>query len=108
MVALYNRLYISGNVTNTGIGIAYNAGLHVVAYDNGVLEVNMTVPLANGATFGTDNATIASALSTYGSVSSLQLGNLGSGQTATIGIGIIHEGYVTNWAVTPVCWTYSP
>ena len=108
---LYNHLYISGSVTNTGEGNAYNAGLHVVAYEvNGKVEVNMTVPLdgpenvtGNEITilapvFGTDAAT-----QIYGN-DSLQLGNLYSGQTVPISLGIFHEGTVTNWTITPV-WT---
>ncbi len=108
----YSRLYISGTVTNTGRGAAFNAGLHVVAYTaNGTLEINMTVPLVNDATFGTDNATdawVSSWVSAWGgSVGSSQLGNLSSGQIATIDLNIYHEGTVTNWTVTPV-WTNSP
>jgi hypothetical protein len=105
---LYNHLYISGSVTNIGKGTAVNAGLHVVAYDaNGDLLIDMTVPLdKNLAAFGTD-AEIDNWLSNsaYG-LNSLQLGILGSGQTATINLGIFHEGTVTNWTVTPV-WTNS-
>ena len=74
------------------------------------LEVNMTVPLdgqenvtGNEITdlapvFGTDAAT-----QIYGN-DSLQLGNLYSGQTVSISLGIFHEGTVTNWTITPV-WT---
>jgi hypothetical protein len=110
----YYRLYISGTVTNTGIGEAYNAGLHVVAYTaNGILEINMTVPLTNGeegVNFGTDSATNAYVLnwasSIGSSIGSLQLGNLDSGQTATVDLNIYHEGVVSNWTVTPVCYTY--
>ncbi len=112
-VILFSRLYISGSVTNTGEGTALNAGLHVVAYQTGggpsfqfdLVEINMTVPLANGASFGTDNATDAF-VSNWTGLSSLQLGDLGSGQTATISINIYHEGVVSNWTVTPV-WTNS-
>jgi hypothetical protein len=106
---LYNHLYISGSVSNTGEGIAYDAGLHVVAYAaNGAVEVNMTVPLDGtvnvtgsentdfAPVFGTDAAT-----QIYGN-DSLQLGNLYGGQTASISLGIFHEGVVTNWTVTPV------
>lgn len=108
---LYNHLYISGTVTNTGTGTAYDAGLHVVAYAaNGTLEVNMTVPIVNGENetgseitdfgpvFGTDAAT-----QIYGN-DSLQLGNLYSEQTDSISLGIFHEGKVTDWSITPV-WT---
>ena len=108
---LYNHLYISGSVTNTGQGIANNAGLHVVAYAaNGTLELNMTVPLdsqenvtSNDITdfapvFGTNAAT-----QIYGN-DSLQLGKVYSGQTVPINLGIFHEGAVTNWTITSV-WT---
>jgi hypothetical protein len=111
---LYNHLFITGSVTNTGEGTAYNAGLHVVAYEaNGKVEVNMTVPLdgpenvtGNEITilapvFGTNAAT-----QIYGN-DSLQLGELYSGQTASISLGIFHEGTVTNWTITPV-WTTAP
>ena len=47
---LYNHLLIMGSVTNTGVSTAYNAGLHVVAYQaDGKVQVNMTVPLDNWA-----------------------------------------------------------
>jgi len=100
-LAPYNHLEISGTVTNMGESTAFNAGLHIEAYDaDGTLEINMTVPLDNGASFGTNAAT-----DVYGS-SSLQLGNLDSWQVSTISIAIYHEGTVTNWTLTPV-WTNS-
>jgi hypothetical protein len=64
----------------------------------------MTVPLEGGI-FGTDNATNAFVLKTYGN--SPTLGVLDGEQTAYIGISIFHEGTVTNWTVTPV-WTNYP
>ena len=71
-----NYLWITGSVRNTGDGIAYNAGLHVVGYDTtGELLVNMTVPLGEG-TFGTTAETVADLKSTMGICSSTQLGNL--------------------------------
>lgn len=106
----YNYLYISGLVNNTGYGTAYNTGLHVVAYDadsNSTLDINLTVPLADGASLGT-NSEIDTYLTNFrGGVSSLQLGSLGSGEIATVNIAIYHEGVVSNWTVTPV-WTNSP
>jgi len=108
----YNHLYITGSVTNTGGSTAYNAGLHVFAYNStGTLEINMTVPLTNsgtmyGAVFGTDTATENYVSSTYG-ISSTQLETLGSGQNMPIMINIFHEGTATNWTITPV-WTNSP
>lgn len=99
----YNWLYIWGTVTNAGGRTAFNAGLHVVAYsNNGTLEINMTVPLINGAEYGADTATGAYA-SGFGHYST-QLGNLNSGKTATINTNIFHEGLISNWTIIPV-WT---
>ena len=97
-----NHLYITGWVTNTGAGTAYNAGLHVVAYNStGTLEINMTVPLVSsgnwsswGATFGTDVATDNFISSAFGSPNSTQLGVLYSRENVTIEMGIFHEGIV--------------
>jgi hypothetical protein len=104
----FHNMYISGSVTNIGKAIAFNAGLHVVAYDNSALEVDMTVPLGDGLAFGTDSATNAFLANnlTYG-ISSLKLSSLDNGQTMTINISIYHEGNVSNWTITPV-WTNSP
>ena len=101
----YNWLYIYGTVTNAGGKTAFNAGLHVVAFsNNGTLKINMTVPLTNGAEYGTDAATQADA-SSFGQYS-VQLRNLNSGETATININIFHEGLISNWTIIPV-WTNS-
>ena len=111
IIISYDRLWISGSVTNTGEGTAFNAGLHVVAYAaNGTLEVNITVPLNNNnvVNFGTDAATNAQAYFANGDNNpSFFLVSLGGGGTAVIGINIFHEGTVTNWTVTPV-WTNIP
>ena len=108
---LYNHLLISGSIKNTGVTTAYNAGLHVVAYQaDGKVQINMTVPLDNEANettnentdfapvFGTDAST-----QIYGN-ESLKLGNLYSEQNVTVILGIFHHGTVTNWTITPV-WT---
>ena len=106
IVQPYNHLYISGQVNNTGKGTAYNSGLSIVAYDaQGTLEINITVPFGFGV-FGTNNATEAQALRVSGS-SSLELGLVYSGQSVGADSAIYHEGYVTNWIVTPV-WTNNP
>ncbi len=97
----YNFVQITGTVTNSGAGTAFNAGLHVVGYElNGLLVANVTVPLSSGY-FGSDNATAA-----Y-STGASQFGNLGIGQIANINESIIHEGAVYNWTATPV-WSNSP
>jgi hypothetical protein len=107
----YNRLWISGSVTNTGADTAFKAGLHVVAYAaNGTLEVSITVPLNNNdvVNFGTDAATDASGYVGNGdNHPSFFLVSLGGGGTAVIGINIFHEGTVSNWTITPV-WTNIP
>jgi hypothetical protein len=118
----YDCLWIKGSITNTGKETAYNAGLKVVAYDSkGTLQINMTIPLTNGA-FGTSNATNAFVIDhhrigTYTKfdsspwrvdrIGSLELGSLNGGQTTNVTLAIFHEGTVTSWNVTPV-WTNNP
>jgi hypothetical protein len=100
-----NHLWMTGWVFNKGLGTAYNAGLHVVAYDaKGTLEVNMTVPLVDGMgeVFYTFDI-----IPRDSQINTLQFGSLDAGQNATITLSIFHEGLVTNWTVTPV-WTNSP
>jgi hypothetical protein len=101
----FNDFYITGSVGNTGLGTAYNAGLHVLAYiADGTLEINMTVPLKIGVDYGTDEATSAVAATLPYPPASLELGSLGSYITAPISLAIFHHGTVTNWTITPV-WT---
>jgi hypothetical protein len=113
----YNYLYIDGSVSNSGKGTAYNAGLHVVAYDafsNGTLDINTTVPLSGGI-YGTDAATDAFVLENYGSYNQV-FGVVDGEQTVIIGfaqpfhsttLSILHEDTVSNWTITPV-WTNLP
>ena len=104
----YNYFYISGTVTNTGNGTAFQTGLHVIAYDvydNSTRDIDMTLPF--GGQFGTDSTINAYVAKSQGGTSSLQLESLGSGQTKTINIQIFHEGTVSNWTLTPV-WTNNP
>lgn len=103
----YNYFYVSGTVSNAGNGTAFQAGLRVVAYSyNGTQEIDMTLPL--GGIFGTDSRINDYITNSYGGLgTSLQLGNLGSGQTVTTNIQIFHEGTVSNWTITPV-WTNTP
>ncbi len=106
----FSNLFINGSVTNSGSGLAFNAGLHVVAYTaNETLVVNMTVPLVKGGwVFGTDATTNAYVSNYYKDyLGTLQLGYLKSGLTVTFDLNFYHEGDVTNWTVTPV-WTNSP
>jgi hypothetical protein len=104
----FNYFYISGTVTNTGNGTAFQVGLHVIAYDtyNNTRDIDLTLPL--GGTFGTDNKTNNYITNSYGGFRpSVQFGNLGSEQTKETNIQIFHEGTVSNWTITPV-WTNTP
>jgi hypothetical protein len=111
---LYNHLYVEGSVTNSGSGIAYRAGLHVIAYAaDGTEEINLTVPLVSllnatgnevtmfGPVFGTNAKT-----QIYGN-DSLELGSLSAGQTVQISLTVFHESTVSTWTVTPV-WKNFP
>ena len=101
-------LDINGSVTNTEDGTAYNAGLHVIAYDaNDTVEVNITVPINSGGFYGIDAGTDAWVSRSIG-LSPLQLGSLDGETTQTITIiQIFHGTLVHNWTVTPV-WTNTP
>ena len=104
----YNYLSITGTVTNTGNGTAFETGLHVVAYDvsgNSTKDINLTLPF--GGSFGTDGAINDYLAKSQGGMGSLQLESLGSGQTKTVSLLIYHEGTVSNWVVTPV-WKNNP
>lgn len=103
----YYYLDIDGSVINTGEGTAYNVGLHVVAYNaQGILEINMTVPLEDYGVFYADNKTEA-LLSSHIGASGQIIGTVYTNQTAAILVDIYHQGVVSNWTVTPV-WTNSP
>jgi hypothetical protein len=106
-VSYENSLFIVGSVTNTGDGVAYNAGLHVVAYAaNGTLEIDMTIPLAGvGVSYYSANYTCPSELSTLNS--GYGYDSYSSSNSASIGIAIYSEAFAVNWTVTPV-WTNSP
>jgi cell division protein FtsB len=102
-----NHLVISGSVKNVNGGTAYNAGLQVLAFaTNGSMEVNVTVPLANGV-YGTDSST-KNFVGIHIGVFNQTLGSLAGNKTVYINeIDIYHQSTVTNWTVTPV-WTNSP
>lgn len=105
-----NRLWISGTVTNTGEGTAFNAGLHVVASAaNGTIELNMTVPLNNNdvANYGSEAASFSAYIANGDNNPSYFLPSLAGGGTAVVGINVFHEGVVSNWTLTPV-WTDIP
>ncbi len=125
-----SNFWINGSVTNIGHVTAFNAGLHVVAYNaDGTLEINMSVPLAIGV-YGADATTKAFVVNNpnfvvtpdggfgsggpsrigslpLGSLGSLQLESLDSGHFANVYLTIFHQGVVTNWTVTPM-WTNTP
>jgi hypothetical protein len=104
----YNYFYISGTITNTGNGTAFETGLHVIAYDaydNSKKDINTTLPV--GGRFGTDETINAYIAKNQGGISSFQLESLGSGQTKILNIQVFHEGTVSNWTITPV-WKNTP
>ncbi len=87
-------LYISGSVVNTGFVPAYNAGLHVIAYNvNGSLAINMTVPFYG--TFGNGENTVGQFQTVY------------QGQISNVYVNVFHEGNLASWNVTST-WTNSP
>jgi hypothetical protein len=101
-----NFLNLDGSVANVGEGTAYNAGLHVIAYDaQGVLQINATVPLAFEETFTNPYGNWEAGSGLIGGSHSVT--SLNGGQTAQIRLNIDHAGTVTNWTITPV-WTNSP
>jgi len=89
----YNRLLISGTVTNFGLSTAYNSGLHVVAVDvTGEVVVNMTVPIAAGS-YGLE-----------GNEGPSTLIDLPSKETGEAQLAIYHKGVASSWTIMPV-WT---
>lgn len=98
-------LIIHGSVSNVGTRTAYNAGLHIVAYNaQVVLEINATVALAWGEEFTNPYGNWQSAYNPIGN--SYSLTSLEGGQTTQINLSIFHSDTVTNWTITPV-WTNS-
>jgi len=88
-------LYIRGYVTNVGITVAYNAGLHVVGYSaNHEVLINMTSALDGG---------------TYqnGFTSANGLSQLYPTQSQNTMLSIYHSGTVVSWDIVAV-WTNSP
>jgi hypothetical protein len=99
-------LNLDGSVSNVGQGTAYNAGLHVVAYDaQGVIEINATVSLAFQEEFTSPFGYFQSGTGLIGGSHSVTV--LYEGQSAQIRLNIEHKQTVTNWTVTPV-WTNTP
>jgi hypothetical protein len=99
-------LNLDGSVSNVGQGVAYNAGLHVVAYDaQGALQINATVPLAFEEMFTNPYGNWQSGINLIGGSHSVT--SLSGGQAFQIRLNIYHSGTVTNWTVTPV-WTNNP
>ena len=107
-ISYENSLFIVGSVTNTGEGVAYNAGLHVVGYTvNGTLEMDMTLPLSTmrGTSYYSANYTSPTELSTLNS--GYGYDSYSSSNSASIGMAIYTPDFVSNWTVTPV-WTNTP
>ncbi len=88
-------LYVRGSVTNAGVTVAYNAGLHVVGYGaNNEVLIDMTSPV-EGGTFQS------------GFTSSQSLSQLYPTQSQNTLLAIYHQGTVVSWDITAV-WTNSP
>ena len=103
---LGNSLYITGPVTNTGEAIAYNVGIHVVAYAaNGELEINTTFPLGGTFTIYSENYTTPQHLSTLNS--GYGFDSYSSSSSTSIGLIIYTPDLVSNWTIKTV-WTNSP
>lgn len=101
-----NFLNLDGSVSNVGNGTAYNAGLHVVAYDaQGVLQINSTVPLAFQEEFTNPFGSYQAGSGLIGGSGSVT--TLSRGQAFQIRLNIYHSGIVVNWTVTPI-WTNTP
>jgi hypothetical protein len=101
----YYRLFVSGLVTNDGNGTAFNAGLHVVAYDkDAILQINMTVPLIAGSTLA-NFTTVVKIDGSYGNPP-LHFTNLAGGETTRVEFNIYHQGQLANWTVTPIYSRY--
>lgn len=101
----YYRLFVSGLVTNEGNGTAFNAGLHVVAYDkDAILQINMTVPLIAGSTLA-NFTTVVKIDGSYGNPP-LHFANLAGGETTRVEFNIYHKGQLANWTVTPIYSRY--
>ena len=99
-------LNLEGSVNNVGKSVAYNAGLHVVAYDaQGVKEIDATVPLAFEETFTNPFGYFQAGSGLIGG--SYSVTSLSAGQSAQIRLNIDYSGTVTNWTATPV-WTNTP
>ena len=107
---LSNRLWISGSVTNTGEGTAFNVGLHVFAYSSdGTKVLDLTVPVNNNdvVSYGSQDASLSAYVSNGDNNPSYFLPSLGGGGIAYVGINVFHEGVASNWTLT-VVWTYIP
>lgn len=105
-----SRIWISGTVTNTGEGTAFNVGLHVFAYtSNGTKVLDLTVPVNNNdvVSYGSQEASLSAYVSNGDNNPSYFLSSLAGGGIAYLGINVFHVGTASNWTVTPV-WTNTP
>ena len=105
-----SRLWISGTVTNTGEGTAFNVGLHVFAYtSNGTKVLDLTVPVNKNdvVSYGSQEASLSAYVSNGDNNPSYFLPSLAGGGIAYLGINVFHVGTASNWTVTPV-WTNMP
>jgi hypothetical protein len=91
-------------VFNSGAGMANNAGLNVLAFDeeNFVL-MNYTVPIVGYGVFSiNENRTL---IHSYVQLTPLEFGNVLSQQNVTVRLAIFHEGLFLNstrYQINPV------
>ncbi len=91
---LWNHLWISGTVMNTGSGIAHNAGLQVIGYSSsGKVLINTTIPL---------KGIISTNYQDYGVVTPLS--TVEPTQSIDVRASIFHKGTLSQWEISPV-WT---
>lgn len=83
-------LYVRGDVRNTGVTTAYNAGLHIVGYD---VNHQVLIDLVASAGYGVYQ---------NGFVSDTSFTQILPTQSQTVMISIYHSGTVVSWEITPV------
>jgi len=107
VISYSSSLWIVGTVTNVGDAVAYNTGIHVIAYTaQGTLEINMTCPLEGLPV--TYNATTRN---TVPQLSPLNSGygydSYSSSNSQSVALTIYTQEQVSNWTITPI-WTNTP
>jgi len=100
----FSYVWITGWVFNAGAGMANNAGLNVLAFDEGnSVLMNYTVPIAGYGVFSiNENRTL---IHSYVQLTPLEFGNVLSQQNVTVRLAIFHEDLFPNstrYQINPV------